>query len=129
MGNKNKQVKELKKHKSLIGAGMPRSARMKNLRGTNNKFEYSSNLTVISSTIGINKAQEIINNILEIIKDKTGQTDVTEDKTIEGLDLDSIDMVDITLALESKFGISIPDQDARNFNKVGDIINYVANKN
>lgn len=114
MRNKNKEVKELKKHKSLIGSGMPRSARMKNLRGT----EDSSGAVIQKVT----PSKDIIDGVVEIIKDKSG-IEPTNDTKIADLGLDSFDVVLIQEELEEKFNISVPDYE---FKTVGSIIDYVA---
>lgn len=51
-----------------------------------------------------------------------------ETSLIEDLFVDSLDAVELTIALEEKFYIEIPDEDAEKMEKVGDVIKYVAKK-
>ncbi|WP_419770659.1 MAG: acyl carrier protein [Candidatus Marinarcus sp.] len=50
-----------------------------------------------------------------------------ESKFIEDLGADSLDVVELVMALEEKFDIEIPDEDAEKILTVGDAINYVEN--
>jgi len=43
----------------------------------------------------------------------------------EDLDVDSLSMVEIIYACEDKFGVSIPDEDAKNLRTVGDAVAYI----
>ncbi|MCK9161447.1 MAG: acyl carrier protein [Arcobacter butzleri] len=50
-----------------------------------------------------------------------------ESKFIEDLGADSLDVVELVMALEEKFGIEIPDEEAEKILTVGDAINYIEN--
>ncbi|MHB8760766.1 MAG: acyl carrier protein, partial [Coriobacteriia bacterium] len=39
---------------------------------------------------------------------------------------DSLDIVELVMALEDQFGISIPDEDAESIKTVGDAVEYIA---
>jgi acyl carrier protein len=41
------------------------------------------------------------------------------------LGLDSLAMIDVAVAAEDAFGVSIPDDDLERFQTVGDVVNYV----
>ena len=62
------------------------------------------------------------------------QLDVSEDqvtpeaKFIEDLGADSLDQVELIMALEEEFGADIPDEDAEKLQTVGDAISYVEAK-
>lgn len=43
----------------------------------------------------------------------------------EDLDADSLDAVEVIMALEDEFDIEIPDEDAENFKTIGDIVEYI----
>jgi acyl carrier protein len=43
----------------------------------------------------------------------------------EDLQADSLDLVELIMALEEELGIEIPDEDAMNFKKVKDVIDYL----
>ena len=54
--------------------------------------------------------------------------EVKEDsKFIEDLGADSLDVVELVMALEEKFDIEIPDEDAEKILTVPDAINYIEN--
>lgn len=44
---------------------------------------------------------------------------------MDDLEADSLDAVEIIMALEDEFDIEIPDEDAEDFGNVGDIVKYV----
>ncbi|MFA6684759.1 MAG: acyl carrier protein [Arcobacteraceae bacterium] len=48
-----------------------------------------------------------------------------ESKFIEDLGADSLDVVELVMALEERFGIEIPDEDAEKIMTVGDAIKYI----
>ena len=47
---------------------------------------------------------------------------------IDDLGADSLDTVELVMALEEEFGIEIPDEDAEKIAKVGDAIKYIEDK-
>jgi acyl carrier protein len=46
-------------------------------------------------------------------------------KFIEDLGADSLDQVELVMALEEDFGADIPDEDAEKLTTVGDVIKYI----
>ena len=48
-----------------------------------------------------------------------------EAKFIEDLGADSLDTVELVMALEEEFGTEIPDEDAEKLQSVGDVIKFV----
>jgi acyl carrier protein len=46
-------------------------------------------------------------------------------KFIEDLGADSLDIVELVMALEEEFGLDIPDEDADKLKTVGDAMNYL----
>lgn len=54
------------------------------------------------------------------------EADVTEEASfIDDLGADSLDIVELVMALEEEFGVSIPDEEAENIKTVGDAVAYV----
>ena len=49
-----------------------------------------------------------------------------EDSLTEDLQADSLDAVELNMAFEDKFGVSIADEDLVNLKTVGDIFDYLA---
>ena len=47
---------------------------------------------------------------------------------IDDLGADSLDTVELVMALEEEFGIEIPDEDAEKMGTVGDAIKYIEEK-
>jgi acyl carrier protein len=55
--------------------------------------------------------------------------EVTPDASfIDDLGADSLDTVELVMALEEEFGIEIPDEDAEKMTKVADAIKYIEEK-
>ena len=48
-----------------------------------------------------------------------------ESSFVEDLNADSLDVVEMIMALEEKFGIEIPDQDAESMKTVQDVVAYI----
>lgn len=44
---------------------------------------------------------------------------------VEDLGADSLDVVELIMAFEDEFGVSLPDEDVPKLKTVGDIINYI----
>lgn len=66
--------------------------------------------------------------IQAIIADKLSidEASVTMDASfIDDLNADSLDIVELIMALEDELDMEIPDEDVENFNTVGDVVNYV----
>ena len=73
-------------------------------------------------------AENIQEKVTEIIVEQLGVTadQVTpESKMIEDLGADSLDAVELVMAVEEEFGIEVPDEEAEKLISVGDIISHV----
>lgn len=71
---------------------------------------------------------DIAQKVKDIIVEQLGvdAAQVTEDaKFVEDLSADSLDTVELVMALEEEFSIEIPDEDAEKINSVGDAIKYI----
>jgi len=69
--------------------------------------------------------------ITEIIVEQLGvKADevVPEASFVDDLGADSLDTVELVMALEEEFGIEIPDEDAEKIQSVGDAIRYIDQK-
>jgi acyl carrier protein len=72
-----------------------------------------------------------VDKVKSIIAEQLGvkQEEVTESaKFIDDLGADSLDTVELVMALEEEFGIEIPDEDAEKMTTVGDAIKYIDEK-
>ncbi len=67
--------------------------------------------------------------IKEIIAEQLGidnaDTITLETSLIEDLEADSLDAVEVIMALEDEFGIEIPDEEAEHFKTIGDISKFI----
>ena len=52
-----------------------------------------------------------------------------ESKIIEDLGEDSLDVVELVMALEEKFEVEIPDSDAEKLITINDVVTYIENLN
>ena len=50
---------------------------------------------------------------------------VPEANLLDDLGADSLDVVELVMAIEEEFGIEVPDSDAENIRTLGDIMTYV----
>jgi acyl carrier protein len=72
---------------------------------------------------------EIKNRIVEIIANQLGieEDDVTaEASVIDDLGADSLDVVELVMALEEAFDLEIPDEEAEKITSVQNIFDYMA---
>lgn len=74
----------------------------------------------------------VFEKIKEIILDQLGLDDdqeiSMETSLMKDLEADSLDAVEIIMAIEDEFDVEIPDEDAEAFKSVGDIVKYVEEK-
>jgi len=73
----------------------------------------------------------IENKVKEVIVEQLGANAdevVPAASFVDDLGADSLDTVELVMALEEEFGVEIPDEDAENIKTVQDAINYI-NKN
>ena len=74
--------------------------------------------------------EEIVSGLAEILEEVAGVNpeDVAEEKSFtEDLDVDSLSMVEVVVAAEEKFGVSIPDDEVKNLKTVGDAVSFIEN--
>ena len=67
--------------------------------------------TIIAEQLGV-KAEEV----------------TPESSFVDDLGADSLDTVELIMALEEEFNIEIPDEDAEKMSKVSDVIKYIEEK-
>ncbi|MDB4265444.1 acyl carrier protein [bacterium] len=73
-------------------------------------------------------ADNIQEKVTEIIVEQLGVSAdqvKLESKMIEDLGADSLDAVELVMAVEEEFGIEVPDEDAEKLISVGDIVSHV----
>ena len=72
--------------------------------------------------------EEIFEKVKKIIVEQLGvaETSVTmEASFIDDLGADSLDIVELVMALEEEFDMEIPDADAEKVVTVGDVVDYI----
>ena len=73
--------------------------------------------------------EELLEKVKAVIVEQLNvdDDDVTEDASfVDDLGADSLDIVELVMALEEEFGISIPDEEAENIKTVGDAVNFIS---
>ena len=71
---------------------------------------------------------DAVKNMLATQLDVDADTITRDTKIIDDLRADSIDIVEMLMALEDEYGIEISDEDAANLQTVGDIVDYIQDK-
>jgi acyl carrier protein len=72
----------------------------------------------------------IFEKVRDIIAEQLGidPDEITmESSFIDDLGADSLDIVELIMALEEEFDIEIPDEDAEKIKTVGDVVEYLSN--
>ncbi len=73
----------------------------------------------------------VFDKVREIIVEQLGVEEsavTSETSLMKDLEADSLDAVEIIMAIEDEFEIEIPDEDAEKFHSIGDIVKYVEEK-
>ncbi len=73
-------------------------------------------------------SEEVFEKVKAIIVEQlqVNEDIVTEEASfIDDLGADSLDLVELIMALEEEFGIEIPDGDAEKVTTVEDVVNYI----
>jgi acyl carrier protein len=71
-----------------------------------------------------NRVQTIVGNQLGVEE----KTLVPEANLLDDLGADSLDVVELVMALEEEFGIEVPDDDVENIRTIGDIVAYLGKR-
>ena len=72
----------------------------------------------------VDKVKELISEQLDVKAD-----DITEASNIQDdLGADSLDVVDLVMALEEEFDVEIPEDQVENIKTVGDIVKFIEDK-
>lgn len=68
------------------------------------------------------KIRTMLSEQLDIEEEK-----ITMDSAItQDLGADSLDVVDLLMAIEDEFEVEIPDEEVENITTVGDVVNYIS---
>lgn len=72
--------------------------------------------------------EEIFEKVAEVIVDQLNveRDDITDESAfIDDLGADSLDLVELVMALEAEFNVSIPDEDVESIKTVADAVAYI----
>lgn len=67
--------------------------------------------------------------IVELIADKLSKKKeevILTARLVEDLGADSLDVVELIMAFEDEFGVTLPDEDIASMKTVGDIVTYIS---
>jgi acyl carrier protein len=74
------------------------------------------------------EVMDIFAKVKEIVVEQLGvdEEEVNEQASfVDDLGADSLDIVELVMALEEEFDLEIPDEDAEKIQTVGDAVNYI----
>ena len=73
----------------------------------------------------------VLEKVKEVISEQLGIEDTdsitTETTFIDDLGADSLDIVELIMALEEEFDMEIPEEEAEKITSVGDVVEYIEN--
>ncbi len=74
---------------------------------------------------------DVAQKVIKIVAEQLGVREdeiKPESSFVNDLGADSLDTVELVMALEDEFGMEIPDEDAEKISTVGDAIKYIEEK-
>lgn len=75
--------------------------------------------------------EAVIHRVSSLVGEQLGVEEadlVPEASLLDDLGADSLDVVELVMALEEEFGIEVPDDDVENIRTIQDIVRYVEGK-
>ena len=75
--------------------------------------------------------EEILTKVKSVVSEKlnVGEDQITGDaKFVEDLGADSLDQVELIMALEDEFDLKIPEEEAEKLTTIGSAVNYIVEK-
>jgi len=71
--------------------------------------------------------EQVTDIISKQLKAETGQI-TPETNIMEDLGADSLDIVELLMAIEENFGVTVPDEDVQGLKTVKDIVDYIESR-
>ena len=75
--------------------------------------------------------EDTLKRVVKVVCEELGVTENEVEETsvfTDDLGADSLDVVELVMALEEEFSIDIPDDDVTDMKTVGDVVNYIESK-
>lgn len=75
--------------------------------------------------------EDTLKRVVKVVCEELGVTEnEVEESSVftDDLGADSLDVVELVMALEEEFSIDIPDDDVANMKTVGDVVKYIEEK-
>jgi acyl carrier protein len=72
--------------------------------------------------------EQVEARVVEAIESFGPEGDVTPDATFEGLDVDSLDLVELAQIAEEEFGVKLEADDMKQMTTVGDAVDLIAGR-
>jgi acyl carrier protein len=70
--------------------------------------------------------EEIKRKIIELVETKSDENaQITDDKPLKELGLDSLDCIELMIDVEREFDVEIPDEKSENVRTIEDVVNIV----
>jgi len=69
-------------------------------------------------------------SVIDIVTEQLGvdAADVTEDKSFVDLNADSLDITELVMTFEERFGFEISEEEAEKLKTIGDVISYIESR-
>lgn len=74
-----------------------------------------------------NLEKEVIDIVVEQLGIDASEVDASK-SFVEDLNADSLDLTELIMTFEERFGFEISEEDAEKLKTVGDVINYISSK-
>jgi len=72
--------------------------------------------------------QQVYDQVKKVVVEQLGvnESEITREASyVDDLGADSLDTVELVMALEESFGTEIPDEDAEKIKSIGDTVSYI----
>ncbi|ARU44120.1 MAG: acyl carrier protein [Armatimonadota bacterium] len=75
-------------------------------------------------------SDNILDRVKKVVKEELNvQDEVSESASFtDDLGADSLDVVELVMAIEEEFGIDVPDEDTQGLKTVQDVVDYIKSK-
>ncbi|HHX77406.1 MAG TPA: acyl carrier protein [Firmicutes bacterium] len=70
---------------------------------------------------------DVFKKVKSLVSEQLGvdESEITLDTSFDSLDADSLDIVELVMALEEEFDLEISDEEVEKIKTVGDVVNYI----